>query len=212
MINDNLSLLLLFTSKLGLQPFDSVVQRALKLVEKNLPISHVLAEVLLYTYLRYKGYRFVSVEETVGDMKCDVYVELDGVSMCIEVETFSIPLEHILNGVEYVIAKHVKKAIQATKSGINVISFAYPFGVIPLIPLELLKKPEDRVKEELLKLFNLVKKFFTVDIDDIAYLETCVIGDAYIYDLASLKVELLTKEKINYLINMYTKVIGITWS
>lgn len=207
MIDSNQSLLLLFTSKLGLSPLDNVVQKALKSIEKGIPISHILAEVLLYSYLKNEGYQLVSVEETVGVMKCDIYAKQGNFNMCIEVETIAIPLEYILDGFEYIVAKHVKKVIQATKSSIDVLSFAYPFGVIPLIPLELLKNPEDRVKEELLRLFNITKKFFSLDIDDLNYLGVCRIGEVYVYDLTTLKVKTISKEKISYLIHLYMHLL-----
>jgi hypothetical protein len=203
---DSTSLLLLFSSKLGLSSQDVVVQKALKSIEKNIPLSHVLAEVLLYSYLRDKGYKFISIEETIGLIKCDVYIEGGELNMCIEVETLAVPIEYILEGLDYVIARHVKKVIQIAKSGIKIVSFAYPFGVIPLIPLEFLKNPKDRDIEKLLKLLNTARKFFPLDLNDVAYLRLCNIEEVYVYDLASLNVKPLSKEKVFDLVNLYTNI------
>jgi len=197
------SLLMLYISRLRLQLNDSVVQKALKSIEKNIPLSHILAEVLLYNYLKSKDYRFVSIEETVGYMKCDVYAEEDGNSVCIEVETLGIPSEYVLEGLEYLVARHVKKIVYAAKSGIHIVSFAYPFGAIPLIPIEFLKEPEDRDKENLVKLFNIVRKYYPLDLEDLSFLKQCTVGDVYIYDIASMKVVSLTKEKALNLVNFY---------
>lgn len=201
------SILVIFANKLGLSIADTVVQKSLRLVEKGLPLNHILAELLLYSHLKTKGYDYISIEETIGSVQCDVYVKRGVEDICIEVETHTIPIEYILEGHNYIIARHIKKVIQISKEGIKFTSFAYPYGVIPLIPLELLKHPEYRSQEELERLASITRRFYALDFDYLVYLERCVLGDIYVYDITTLNVYRLSKESLVYLVSLYTKTI-----
>lgn len=210
MINnsDARTTLLLFINRLGLTPTDVVFHKALRSIDKGLPLTHVLAEILLYSYLAGKGFEYVSIEETIGFTKCDIYARQGILDMCIEVETNVVPLEFILEGYDYIVARHVKKVIQTSKSNIRITSFAYPFGVIPLIPIELLKNPEERSREELEKLFNTARRFFNLDIEDFAYLKSAILGYTYLYDVATLKVLSLQRNSLQRLIYTYISIFN----
>lgn len=205
---DSRSTLIMFTTRLGLDITDAIVQKALKLIAKGLSLTHVLSEVLLYVYLRSNGYDNISIEETVGITKCDVYARQGLNDMCIEIETNIIPTDYVLEGYKYIVAKHIKKLIQTSKDGISLTSFAYPFGVVPLIPLELLKNPGSRSKEAIEKLFNIAGEFFNLNIDDIPYLEKCIVGDLYVFDIASQKVLRIPKSSIQKLLVAYIEALG----
>ncbi|MEM1525514.1 MAG: hypothetical protein QW775_03535 [Ignisphaera sp.] len=200
--------LLLFINMLGLSSADVVFHKALRSIDKGLSLTHVLAEVLLYSYLVGKGFEYASIEETIGFTKCDIYARQGISDICVEVETNVVPLEYILEGYDYIIARHVKKVIQTSKSNIRITSFAYPFGVIPLIPIELLKNPEERSREELEKLFNTARRFFNLDIEDFAYLKSIVLGDAYLYDVATLKVVPMHRNSLKRLISTYKDIFN----
>ncbi|MEM2396767.1 MAG: hypothetical protein QW552_01395 [Ignisphaera sp.] len=193
---------------LGLSSADVVFHKALRSIDKGLSLTHVLAEVLLYSYLVGKGFEYASIEETIGFTKCDIYARQGISDICVEVETNVVPLEYILEGYDYIIARHVKKVIQTSKSNIRITSFAYPFGVIPLIPIELLKNPEERSREELEKLFNTARRFFNLDIEDFAYLKSIVLGDAYLYDVATLKVVPMHRNSLKRLISTYKDIFN----
>ncbi|MEM1644662.1 MAG: hypothetical protein QXL96_02120 [Ignisphaera sp.] len=200
--------LLLFLNKLRLSLAEVVVYKALRSLDKGLPLTHILAEILMYSYLIGKGFEYVSIEETVGLTKCDIYARQGALDVCIEVETAVVPLDFILEGQNYIVAKHIKKVIQISKSNISFASFAYPYGVIPLIPIELLKKPEERSREELEKLFNIARKFFNLDKEDLTYLRNVVLGDTYLYDITSLKVVPLQKSNLQHLISLYANMFS----
>lgn len=197
----------MFTTKLGLDITEAVVQKALKLLMKGLSLTHILAEILLYVHLKLDDYEYISIEETVGAIKCDVYAKQGLNDVCIEIETNVVPMEYVLDGYRYIIAKHVKKLAQISKEGIKVASFAYPLGVIPFIPTELLKNPEARSKDTIGNLFNIARKFFNLGIDDITYLENCILGDIYIYDITTLKVFRIPKNSIQNLLAVYLEIL-----
>lgn len=198
----------MFISKLKLSVLDPIIQKAIRALEKGTTLTHVLAEILLYTYFKDKGYYYVSIEETIGLTKCDVYIKHGSMDMCTEIETHILPTEHSLEGYNYIIARHVKKLIQIAKEEISLASFAYPFGLIPLIPLMFLKPPENRTHEEIERIIPVTKKFYNLDYDDIKYLEKCAINSIYIYDIASLSVRHLSKEHALQLISLYLKTLN----
>lgn len=199
---------MLFASKLGIGLTEEVTIKALKLVDKGLTVTHILAEMLIYSYLKSRGYKNIYIEETVGNSKCDVLLIDDTYSKCIEIETNVVPIDYILESSNYIVARHVKKIIQMAKDGIATASFAYPLGVTPLIPLELLKKPGDRSRSEIDKLFNMAITFFNLDPEDRAYLERYALDDIYIYDIASLKVVQVKPQAVLHLLSMYDNLLS----
>ena len=205
---DLYSMLMLFITKLKLDPSDPVVQKALKLVNKGVPASHVLAEAFLYAYLRSLGYKEVYIESTIGTAKCDIYVKTDLVDECIEIETQIIPVEHLLDGYRYIIARYVKKLIQVAKNGIQQLSFAYPLGVVPLIPPELMKQPSTRSHKKLEKLFLEAQRYYSLDFSEISYLAKSSIGKIYVYDFVLQKVFTLSSEHAANLLQEYLSALG----
>jgi len=204
---DLYTLLMTISSRLGIESTDGIIYRAMKLVEKGVTVTHILAEVLIHSHVKNEGYNYVSIEETVGTTKCDVYAENESERICIEIETHSIPAEYILEGYHYIIARHIKKILQIIKEGSILLTFAYPYGVVPLIPLELLKKPEERSEDELEKAIAIARKFYAIDYDVVTYLKNWIIKYVYIYDMALLRVVRLPIESITKLVHTYIELV-----
>lgn len=200
---------MIYVTRLRLSIIDPIVQKALKLIDKGISLNHILAEVLLYTYLKNEGFEYITIEETIGNAKCDVYAKNGLDSMCIEIETYVVPTEYVLEGYHYLIARHVKKLIQISKEGIKGVSFAYPLGVIPSIPLVLLKHPKDRSREELEQLASITKKFYSLDLDYMDQLENCVLSRIYVYDIAMQRVFHLSEDSVIKLISFYTNILEL---
>ncbi|MEM4909221.1 MAG: hypothetical protein QXI40_03635, partial [Ignisphaera sp.] len=200
-------LLLMMSNRLGIESTDGVIYKAMKLIDKGVSVTHILAEVLIYSYVKNEGYNYISIEETIGSTKCDVYAESKSRRICIEIETHSIPVEYILDGYHYIIARHIKKILQIAKEESISLTFAYPYGVVPLIPLELLKKPEERSEEELERVVTIARKFYAIDYNSIMYLKNWTIKYVYIYDMALLRVIRLPIESLTKIVHMYIELI-----
>lgn len=130
-VRDEASLVLRFCAELGVS--QQVTLRVLRAVEaKGVRVSHALAELLLYKHLVERhSFDVVEVEYTKGRVKCDVYASMGSVDMCVEVESYVPPLEHLLAYDKYILAKHLRKLLLMGASGVRLASFAYPYSVVP---------------------------------------------------------------------------------
>ena len=204
--NDILSDIELLLTKAGYKRIDGIVGKAIALYRtKNIPLNHILAEVLLAHYLASRGYDAVDIERTVGSAKCDVYAHQKKVTHCVEIEFGFVPPKHILNSYEYSLARHTKKAIQLRKNGVTLISFAYPRNYIPPIPLELLRPPSIRSPGRLHKLIALVRKYAPLDLDEEGekILAQLQIHSVFIFDFTTARVVELIPQTVEMLITLY---------
>lgn len=205
--NDLRSKLMSYVLLLGLEPSDIAVQKVLRSMDKKIPLTHLMAELLLYSHLISNGFDYVSIEETIGAVRCDVYARMGLEDTCIEIETHIVPVEHILEGVTYIRSRHVKKVIQILKEGIKRPAFAYPVGTVPLVPLELLIEPGKRSKDDVEKLIGMAKNFYGIDTDEAKYIENFVLEVVYVYDIERLRVRQIDKDLLKDLVMLYSRII-----
>lgn len=183
---------------------NGIIGKALAIYElKNIPASHVLAEVLVAHYIKSKGFTDVDIEHTVAGTKCDVYARARRIDICIEIEFPFVPPKHIIDSYEYLLAKHVKKIAQIARSGIMYASFAYPRGVIPLVPIDFLRPPASRIRKRLLELISITRKFFPIDEAEEEALWYANIYGILIFDLSSARIYELTTQTVEILITLY---------
>ena len=208
--NDILSDIELLLAKAGYKRVDGIVGKAIALYRtKNIPLNHILAEVLLAHYLASRGYDTIDIEHTVGSAKCDVYAYQNRVTHCIEIEFGFVPPKHILDSYEYSQARHIKKAVQLRKNGVTHISFAYPRNYIPPIPLELLRPPSIRSLDRLHKLIALVRKYSPLDEEEERILAHIQIHSVFIFDFTTARVVELIPQTVEMLITLYESFL--TW-
>uniref|UniRef100_A0A7C5UT11 Uncharacterized protein n=1 Tax=Ignisphaera aggregans TaxID=334771 RepID=A0A7C5UT11_9CREN len=191
-------------NRLGVEELSNIVRRAIKLIsEKGVSINHVLAELLIYYYLLRQGYSYVSIEESVGIVRCDVYAVKEEFNICIEIEFYSVPQDFVLNRTKYILARHIRKLIQIAKSNIKAAVFAYPYGSIPLVPLEIMKPIDNRSKKKIVELVSSIREMLPLDNSDIDYLMKVEIHSIYIFDIDTGKIYELTPSEAEYLITLY---------
>ncbi len=152
--------------------------------------------------MAYNGFR-VDIECTLGGVKCDVIALKGSKRRCIEVEFLITPPQFILNPLSYSIARHVVKLIRVYKAGIDKISFAYPVGIIPPIPLELLRPPNIRSSERLIELIAIARKFYAVEENALDVLKRASIDTIIFFNLEKGDVAELQPQQIEVLITMY---------
>lgn len=184
---------------------DDTIRKAVRLAdEKGVPVNHILAELLIYHYLRGRGYSFVSIEESTGLAKCDVYAIKGGFDVCVEIDFYSVPHSFSLNRTRYILARHLRKMLQVAKSGVRAVVFAYPYGYIPLLPIELVKPVDSRSRERILDMINRVRELTLVENSDVDYLMRIHIHGVLIFDIDSGKVYELSPDRVEGLVNMYS--------
>lgn len=203
-----LTQILQLISRIGAERLDDVIYRAVKLVsEKGVSINHILAEILVYYYLLSQGYSYISIEESVGVARCDVYAKRDGFDICIEIDFYTVPQNFILNRMRYIVARHIKKMLQIVRSSISAAAFAYPYGLIPLIPTELVKPIDARSRKKLLNIVSNIRDLIPLDSDDVDHLMKVYIHSILIIDIDYGKVYELSPQSIEGLITAYESVI-----
>jgi hypothetical protein len=199
-----LTQILQLLNRLRVEELGNIVRRAIKLIsEKGVSINHVLAELLIYHYLLRQGYSYVSIEESVGMARCDVYAIKEEFNICIEIDFYSVPQDFVLNRTKYILARHIRKLIQIVKSNIRAAIFAYPYGSIPLVPLELIKPIDSRSKKKIVELVSSIRETLPLDNSDVDYLMRVEIHSIYIFDIDTGKVYELTPSEAEYLITLY---------
>jgi len=199
-----LTQILQLLNRLRVEELGNIVRRAIKLIsEKGVSINHVLAELLIYHYLLGQGYSYVSIEESVGMARCDVYAIKEEFNICIEIDFYSVPQDFVLNRTKYILARHIRKLIQIVKSNIRAAIFAYPYGSIPLVPLELIKPIDSRSKKKIVELVSSIREMLPLDNSDVDYLMRVEIHSIYIFDIDTGKVYELTPSEAEYLITLY---------
>ena len=200
---DKVSNIMLYAARIGLKPettpFVSKVIKAVK--SKGVPVSHALAEILLCKYLSERGYS-CDVEYTIGALKCDVYARKGSVDECIEVFFYLLPVNEIGNWSKYIISAHIKKFVNAIRSQVKILSFAYPVGLVPLIPLQLLGP----ITKE--RLVRVLASYGLEDVEEFKdVIEVPLIQYVYLFDLSKASVARISCENVRSLI-MFYRMIG----
>lgn len=203
-----LTQILQLLNRMGVEHLEDVVRKAIKLVnEKGIPINHILAELIIYYYLSNCGYNYISIEESVGIAKCDVYAQKGDFNICIEVDFYTVPSNFLLNRTKYILARHIRKVIQIVKSGIKAAVFAYPYGSVPLIPIELVKPIESRSRRKLLDLISSVREISPLDNGDIDYLMKAYVHSVLIFDIDRGKIYELFPQDVEKLMELYDSYV-----
>jgi len=198
---DKTSIVLRYANKLGFSSEDNIILKALRLVrDKGVAVSHVIAELLLCKYLMEKGYE-CEIEYTHNNVKCDVYARKRSIDECIEILYYAVPLDNIENWTNYIVLTHLRKAMQILKSSIYFVSFAYPVGLIPLIPPTFF---------EIISGDRLAKVMASYGLHEPEVLErvkdTPIIHHIYVFDLSKAKVCKISYEEAKMLILLYNSL------
>ncbi len=197
-----------FITKISISLHDPIVLRVIKLMkDKNIPLNHVLAEILLYSYLRNKRYEYILIEETINNVKCDVYLKHGNYDICIEIEFYTVPIEYLNNWTEFIIARHIKKLYQIARANIKATAFAYPYGLVPLIPIELIRPSHYRSKKQIQELIAITRKYFSIEEDASELLKTQYIYAVYILDFSTGRVYEMLPQTVESLISLYRSLI-----
>lgn len=197
-----------FIAKINISLHDPTVIKIVKLMkDKNISLNHVLAEILLYSYFRNKGYEHVLIEETINNVKCDVYLKHRNYDICIEIEFYTVPIEYLNNWTEFIVARHIKKLYQIAKANIKAAAFAYPYGVVPLIPIELIRPGYYRPKKQLQELIAITRKYYSIEEDASELLKMQYISAIYILDFSTGRVYEILPQTIESLISLYQSLI-----
>jgi len=180
------------------------VAKAIRMLkDKGVSLAHLMAELLLCKYLSEKNFS-CDIEFTIGDMKCDVYAKIDNVDTCIEIIYYTLPLETIDKWSNILVSIHLKKLIKMSKNKIMFAAFAYPLGLIPLIPPKLL----DNYTKEVIVQLSLK---YMLDEDVIAEARelnfVTSISKIYIFDLYAAKVEEVLPSTIKNLLLFYESIL-----
>ena len=128
-------------------PLDDIVGKLKGFYARGrISVSHALAELVVAHYLRSRGYERVDVEHSLAPrVVCDVYGELGGNRVCVEVEHGFVPPEHATEPISYLRARMVKK-LAVISAHIDVPAMAVPPYYVPPVPLILLRPPHLRMK------------------------------------------------------------------
>jgi len=192
-------------SKLSYPKDSNLISRAIALYSrKNIPLNHVLAEVLLGHYLRFeRGFEKVDIERSVGRHSCDVYAEGGSLRICVEIEFNFVPPQYASEASEYLVARHVKKVLSISSCPEVLISFAYPRYCVPSIPIDLLRPPSARSIDRLRELVYITRRYFPIDIDSVEALRRACVHSIMIFDVAKPRVYELTPQTAEVLITLY---------
>ena len=109
-------------------------------------INHSVMELICAKELLLMGYS-VDVEHEIGGLVCDVYAEVDGHSLVVEIETGFVPPEHALDPLTYCRARIASK-IARYGCLANRFALAIPPHYIAIIPQAFLKEGRERGEEE----------------------------------------------------------------
>ena len=192
-------------SKLGCPRDGYLVSRALALYSrKNIPLNHILAEMLIAHYLKFeRGFERVDIERCINKHSCDVYAEGGSLRVCVEIEFNFVPPQYASEASEYLIARHIKKALALASCPEILLSFAYPRFSVPSIPIDLLRPPSARNVDRLRELIYVARKYFPIDVDSVEALRRVCIHSIMIFDVAKSRVYELTPQTAEVLITLY---------
>lgn len=121
-------------------------------------INHSVMELVCAKELLLMGY-LVDVEYEIGQLVCDVYAEMDGEGLVIEIETGFVPPEHALDPLTYCRARIVSK-IARYGSLAERFALGLPPHYVASIPPLFLKEGRERTEEEISKVKTLCDYYY----------------------------------------------------
>jgi hypothetical protein len=121
-------------------------------------INHSVMEVVVASELLGKGFE-VDVEHDLGSLVCDVYAEKGDGSLIVEVETGYVPPEHALDPLSYTYVRIISKVARYSKFA-NKFVIATPIDSYFQIDPLLIKTPNERTEEEILRVKELCDKYY----------------------------------------------------
>ena len=133
-----------------------------RLFEKGIVKSnHSIIEFILASYLISKGFRVDVEHEVERDVVCDVYAEVDGERVIVEVETGYVPPENCLDPLTYRMIRAVSKIVRYSRYS-DKFYLAYPPYHIEPIPSVMLISYNDKVKRvhDLKRVLGLCSKYY----------------------------------------------------
>ena len=126
--------------------------------EGRVKINHSAMELVCARELLLMGYS-VDVEHEIGGLTCDVYAEVDGHSLVVEIETGFVPPEHALDPLTYCRARVASKI---ARYGCLADRFALglPPHYLAIIPSAFLKEGRERGEEEVKRIKALCDYYY----------------------------------------------------
>jgi len=206
-LNNGLSILersLEILSKTKFRPqLDLIRQIATSIERGEASIIHGLAEVLISHYLMHTGWS-VEVETGSRTIKCDILARKGASTICVEIESAALPIDDVSAYLTNSIRRIIRKIINAGRSGMTKVAFAFPVGTVPLIPLVLLRPPQSRNIATLRKMTDLASIAGSINEEEaINHLRHTIIPCVLFYDLENGVVESLQTQAVESLITNY---------
>ena len=136
--------------------------------EGKVKINHSVMELVCAKELLAMGYS-VDVEHEIGGLVCDVYAELDGRGLVVEIETGFVPPEHALDPMRYCKARIASK-IARYGSLSDGFALALPPHYVALIPAPFLLPGGERSEEDIFEVKELCDYYYhnpPVSLDEI---------------------------------------------
>jgi len=191
-------------SKTKFKPqLDLIRQIAASIERGEASIIHGLAEVLISHYLMHIGW-FVEVEAGGRTIKCDILARKGASTLCVEIESAVPPIDDVGAYLTNSIRRIIRKIVNAGRSGMTKVAFAFPVGTVPLIPLALLRPPQSRSIATLRKIVDLASIAGSIDEEEaINHLKHAIIPCVLFYDLENGVVESLQTQAVESLITSY---------
>ena len=109
-------------------------------------INHSAMELVCARELLFMGYS-VDVEHELAGLVCDLYAEMNGHTLAIEVETGFVPPEHALDPLTYCRARVASKIARYSNLA-DRFGLALPPHYAAPIPMAFLKEPYERTADE----------------------------------------------------------------
>jgi len=191
-------------SKTKFKPqLDLIRQIAASIERGEVSIIHGLAEVLISHYLMNTGW-LVEVEAGSRTIKCDILARKGASTICVEIESAVPSIDDVSAFLTNSIRKIIRKIVNAGRSGMNKVAFAFPIGTVPLIPLALLRPPQSRSITTLRKMVDLASIADSIDEKEaVNHLRHAIIPCVLFYDLENGFVEPLQTQAVESLITSY---------
>ncbi len=121
-------------------------------------INHSVMELVCAKELLAMGYS-VDVEHEIGGLVCDVYAELDGRGLVVEIETGFVPPEHALDPMRYCMARVASK-IARYGSLTDSFALALPPHYVAVVPEAFLSPGESRSEEQVAAIKELCDYYY----------------------------------------------------
>ncbi|QKR00331.1 hypothetical protein GWK48_08035 [Metallosphaera tengchongensis] len=167
---------------------------------------HAMMEIVVANYLLSEG-RSVFVEEELDGKILDIYSPEPGDVMGVEVETGYVPAEFSHAPEEYLMARFSTK-IARYGPLVDRFYIAISSYLLPMIPGELLKSPEDRDTDRLKNLVRLIRKFNGSPEIDVKGLTRAKLDGIMMVDLSRVQVYHLDLQDVRSLTRILRRHTG----